>query len=111
MPSGVQAAQTPSVVVIIFAFLLVIFVCACEGRAAKASSDGGLWDLGRAQSLLPLLTATTTTKAQDDESKDGAWNDPHHCWIRCHIGRRTIEATEEAEDKAIPPSAAATGEE
>ncbi len=57
----------------------------------------------RAQSLSLSSTATTTTKARDNESKDGAWNDPRCCWIHCHIGRRTIEATEEAQDDAIPP--------
>ena len=44
-----------------------------------------------------------TTKARDDGSEDGAWDDPRRCRIRCHVGRRTIEATEEAEDDAILP--------
>ena len=57
----------------------------------------------RAQSLSSSSTATTTTKARDNESKDGAWNDPRCCRIHCHIGRRTIEGTEEAEDDVIPP--------
>ena len=46
IPSEVQVAQTLSVAVILFAFLLVILVCADRGRAAKASSKGGSWDLG-----------------------------------------------------------------
>ena len=61
--------------------------------------------------LLLLWMATTTTKAQDDKSKDRAWNDPRCCQICCHVGQRMIKATEEAEDDAIPPLAAATGEE
>ena len=66
---------------------------------------------GRARSLLLSSTATTTTKAWDNESEDGAWNNPCCCWIHCHVGWRMIEATEEAENNAIPPSATATGEE
>jgi hypothetical protein len=65
---------------------------------------------GRAQSS-SLLTATTATKARDNKSEDGAWDDPRRCWIRCHVGLRTIKVTEKAEDDAIPPSTAATGEE
>jgi hypothetical protein len=41
-PSEVQAAQTPSVAVIIFVFLLVILVYTGGGHTAKALSDGGL---------------------------------------------------------------------
>ncbi len=41
----VQAAQTPSGAVIVFAFLLVILVCTGGGRPAKALSHGGYWDL------------------------------------------------------------------
>ena len=46
LPSKVQVAQTPSVAVIVFAFLLVVLICAGRGRAAKALSNGGLWDPG-----------------------------------------------------------------
>ena len=66
---------------------------------------------GRAQSLSLSAMTTTMTKTRDDESKDGAWDDPHCCRILCHVGQRTIEAAEEAEDNAVPPLAAATGEE
>jgi hypothetical protein len=51
------------------------------------------------------------TEAWDNESKDRAWDDHHCCEICCHVGLRTIEVTEEADDDGIPPSAAATGEE
>ena len=78
----------------------------CEGVAQQR-----VVGFGRARSLLLSLMTTMTTKAWDDESKDGAWNDPHCCWIRCHVGRWTIEATEEAVHNTIPPLAAATGEE
>ena len=50
------------------------------------------------------------TKARDDKSEDGAWDNPHCCWIRCYVGWRTIEATEEAEDNMIPPLSATTEE-
>ena len=47
--------------------------------------------------------ATTTTRAWDNESEDGAWNNPCCCRICCHIGRRRIKTTEEVEDDVIPP--------
>ena len=58
-----------------------------------------------------LLTATMTTMVLDYKSEDGAWDNPHCCWIRCHDKWRTIKATEEAEDNPITPLAATTGEE
>ena len=46
-PLEVQVAQTLSVMAdIVFAFLLVVLVCVGGGRAVKALSDGGSWDLG-----------------------------------------------------------------
>ena len=80
------------------------------GLRQAAAAQRRVVGFGRARSSLLLLTAATTTKARDDKSEDRAWNDPCHCWIHCHIGRRTTEATEEAEDDGTPPSAAATGE-
>ena len=65
----------------------------------------------RAGSLSSLSMVITMTNAQDNESKDRAWNDPHRCQICCHVGRRRIEATKEADDNGIPPLAATTGEE
>ena len=45
-PSEVQAAQTPSVALIVFAFLLILLICVGKGRLAKALSNGWSWDSG-----------------------------------------------------------------
>ena len=84
-----------------------------RGRRARCKGivRGMVMGFGRAQSSSSLSTATMTTKARDDKSEDGAWDDPRCCWIRCHVGQRMIEVTEEAEDDTIPPLAAATGED
>ena len=112
-PSEVQVAQTPSVAVIGHRLRLLIGRPCLHGWRARCEGviRRRVMGFGRAGSSLSSSTAAMTTKARDDGSEDGAWDDPRRCRIRCHVGRRTIEATEEAEDNAIPPLAAATGEE
>ena len=68
------------------------------GSQQAAADRRRVVGFGRARLSSSLSIATTTTKARDDESKDGAWDNPRCHWIRCHVGRRTIKGTEEAKD-------------
>jgi hypothetical protein len=65
--------------------LLIGLPCLRGWRARCKGVVGRRVVVERAQSPL-WSTATTTTKARDNKSEDGAWEDPHGCRIRCYIG-------------------------